>query len=806
MAGPYIEYKWLTRDVNRESAGYKAPAKGGPTNESQMVTPYGFMPGEAWTNRDKKIVLAKNFKAGEKVRLDLGSVRGLPGHALRYTKKGKVSPDAEHQLVWERIPDELLVGKTMGELCNYLTTNRPEAYPAFLYGAEQLGRKDDGAAHLKMPLLMFDHWHNTDGRFEVIENLGGFQEDPVSYPLGTHKWVALTLKPAVKPVSVDSSDTNQEACEQGVLTDSMIDELCKELVDLRQLAVSTLQLLEDSYAQGAERLRVLAPLSALHVALRCCKQNGTQAEQWECDRLIKHVDDMLPLIKRKIIGEPMKQLLTPEAKAAAVDARSQEMLAKLLGYSNDLASSIAANQKKIRDRIFGSGSLRNSCKNVFVAALNQERLGDDKLIGVLWSTIETLTLSLEVLAQESGGEGGGERLWKLLEKQSKAPAKAGAQVKGESALEVMLSVVGYATAVAPSAANATLQIVGNLAGPPSLSIAMASAAAAWSIPSAAKLASKAGGSSFGKVATLRSRLHAFFAKAAGPTTAKNLVDAAKSKDLDKMAEARDAFAGDSTGHFQASLKWKACTNLLQIVSLLGALESYEENLAKHTGDELLTIVDHVTIANTVAQVTLGTVEVVLETLGKFDGAIKTVCTKLGTALGFVSCLLGILQGGIEFGEGLRDHDTSKMLSGGLTAIGSTVMLFALLTGNPYAAAAGMMLVAAGAIVSLIREMSKGDPILSQNKVCLELLDGFANQTFFLTVYPDIKASYTALRGDLPKALLPRASNDMFTVESLRRMGFGVEQVRRLVDGTPVYEEKVRRTKNTQVLVLPPGMD
>jgi hypothetical protein len=168
-----VPYKWVKRDTGLIAAGYD---KKKDVNQ-QLVTPYGHVPKPLIDAKPKLKFDASSAAPPELIELD--DAWGRPDLGLpRFRDAVAKNTNGELVLEWATVPDDILKkATTLGELCTALHASNKAVYPAYLYAKESLGgappipelnQEGDSAYQLKMPMLLFEHWCNTELRYRVI--------------------------------------------------------------------------------------------------------------------------------------------------------------------------------------------------------------------------------------------------------------------------------------------------------------------------------------------------------------------------------------------------------------------------------------------------------------------------------------------------------------------------------------------------------------------------------------------------------------------------------------------------------------
>jgi len=811
-----VPYQWTARDAQREKAGFQK----GVSAEAQLVTPYGHVP----TN----LPGAKELKSGDKQDIDLALAYGLPGWRDRFKDAITKNKDATHVLVWEPIPDNLLGATTLGELCKNLRSKQGAAYPAYLYEDTELGKAplaagakpgpdSDASYHLKMPQLMFDYWENTELRHKVIGTGGyAYDMDTRKIPIDPKmKWKALTLRPIPTKVSVK---LDPKVATQNVVADVDIEVLKGELQALGTLVSRTQELLLKSYDQMQQRASLITPFSALHVMFQCCAASSIGPDQASCQTALGYAERILKVVNKKMLETPMEELIS-DAKRPAVQAAAAQGIhgPPLTSHSGDMAATVRANCDKMRGKLFGDSSLKLACRNVFAGAIDQGVFDSPRIQNLLWATVVTITSSLDTIGSQPVSESEVDPLFEWLHAAPADVAKAGKDVKGASAVELMLSVVGFTTSNRVTAKDAVNfgGLAVSLQGPPCLSLALTSLAAAWKLPIAARAASPGGGRSFAKMDALQTDTLKALEKYKQFSQIGELVAAVKASDLEKVVKLREGLGKAIAGSFEGSMRWKAFTSVLQIVAFVASCKKAGDSFMKASEwgspkNSLAEIVDMTSMASKGAKLLLGHWETVLTKTGDLHKSTLELVKGAGTVLSYTSCVLGMIKGACRISEGIKEGDEVKITLGKMEFMGCAVLMMGMLTGNPGVQAFGLALTAAAAIGTLTYEISKEDRAKNKtNAVAKSFLQWAEGHPFFPTVRDDILADHEGLKKLLKDQEIPYAANQSdprgdAIVESLRRAGFSLNQIQAIVDTPIVVFEPTYMTGGSSMLKVPPS--
>lgn len=818
-----VRYKWTPQDAAHERAGYSSAKNA----EDQLVTPYGHVAGN--------IPDAKSFKSSKDEPphlIDLATAYGLPGWRDRFAKAQLENTDPKQTLVWEEIPADLLGATTLGELCKTLHQKRPNVYPAYLYSESELGKAGDKSYHLKMPQLLFDYWDNTELRYAVVTG-GKYETDmsPTNIPIDpAQRWRTLALKPRPVEVAVKTSEEKKGAC-QTVVNDPRHAKLRAESAQVRAKAATVLDLIPKAHEQLTARARAIVPFTALHVLFRCCgglasftgpngekvDPRGTQTNQLlnNSDEVIDTLERIIDVAKEKMLRTPMSELISGAKQSSVPNPRIGEACAKLLGMKSDIASVVEDNCSWLRQKLFTGSSYKTQIQELVEEAAKNGTLHEEPMRSLIADTVTATTLGLQALSEQMIDDDG-EEYWRILEATPNARASGLKDIKGDNAVELLASVVGFTTVTVASIATPgnALSLVGNLEGPPSLSVALLSIGL-----------NRRFGEGVQTIAGLReleSRMVGQLAKFDFPQWPEFKL-ALQSNDPVELEKLRKSFGEHVCGSFQTSLRWKAFTNLLQAAgTVCAALKAYDTWTTPAASTQLK-VIDYGNAGISFVSVCCGSIETWLSRNTPLSARASGILKAMGTYLGYAQCLVGVLQGAMDMAEGVCRFQegqtltgTLKFTSGALTCAGSFVMLQGINTGNPQCMAIGLGMTLAGTLVGVAHDIVSADmeqakkennPNWSEvNSLALKVLASVRDADFFWTFYNAISADWKLLQGQIQNGTFGNVPNTPFHIDSLRRVGFNEKEIGATVGATVVFDAKMMERKAGAPLIMPPPLD
>lgn len=819
-----VKYKWTPEDAAHERAGYSSAQNA----EDQLVTPYGHVAGN--------IPNAKSFKGSKDEPphvIDLATAYGLPGWRDRFAKAQLENTDPRQTLVWEEIPADLLGATTLGQLCKTLHEKRPNVYPAYLYSDSELGKAGDKSYHLKMPQLLFDYWDNTELRYAVVTG-GKYETDmsPTAIPIDpAQRWRTLALKPRPVDVAAKTAVENTAPCQQSVVNDPRHAKLRAESAQVRSKAATVLNLIPKAHEQLTARARAIVPFTALHVLFRCCgglasfigpdgnkvDPRGTQDNQLlnTSDAVIDTLERIIDVAKHKMLQTPMSELIAGAKKSAVPDKRIEEASTKLLGLKTDIAGEVDNNCAWLRQKLLNNSSYKKQLQELVDEAIKNKLLHEEPMRSLIADTVEATTLGLEALAEQMI-EDDGEGYWRILEATRKQRATAPEHIKGDNAVELLASVAGFTTTAIAKIATPSnaLSVVGNLEGPPSITVALLSIAL-----------NRKFGEGITTIAGLReleSRMIGQLAKFDFPEWPK-FEQALKNNNHAELQKLRKAFGDHVCGSFQTSLRWKAFTNLLQIAGTVSALIKANDTRNSDSATIDVKVIDYTNAGIGVVSSFCGAIETWFSRNGPLSARGASRLKAIGNCLGYAQCVVGVVQGAMDMAEGIcrvQEGQTLtgslKFASGALTCAGSLVMLQGISTANPQCMAIGLSMTLAGTLVGVAHDIVSSDiekakkennPQWSEvNSLALKVLATVQAADFFWTFYDEIRTDWKLLHDQIRQGAFGNVHNNPFHVDSLRRVGFNEKQIGSVVGATVVFDPNMMAKRAAAPLIMPPPLD
>lgn len=781
-----VDYVWTELDAVNAAAGYEKPTA------EQTVSPYG-VPAKALPGA------GKNYKAGEKINLDL-SLRnqGFPWKLdWRFPKDGT--------LEWIDVPAEVTGFKTVSELCAALLKHNKTQFPAKFYDLNGEGKaaKIGASGWDTAPNMIFDYWENSKWRYEQSIRKGKFSwaddKGKVEIPAGT-KIKVLGKKPV--KVTVPAGP--------GLLvtkdTDKLFKELKDDLLEIIQLTTRINELFVKCEEVMKERTKLVHGINALKATFWACSTDSTDFGSRSAANNYGKASQCAKKAKKMAKEIPMKEVFEPfkGGSVHSLPAGLEEQMRQMMGQSDDMAAEIKNQAWKLKNKLTFDMFFAGRCGQ-FAKLRLEKKLQDD----AVWKQMHDLIVSVlaaafTALAEADSSDNLGEELFNLHATMPQKPAATAAELSQSMSnpAEIVLSMVGNASVDVEKAWKGqasvtkdnliptTLVFVGNLAGPPSLSIAIIQAAASSSLPKAAAATSAAAGS--GKMSELGEKVLASLDRHFNDTKeakelAANIRKAFKANDQDALFDLKKGYGEKIAGTNQVSLKWKGGIAILQILSAVMAIRSCLDEKKE------VKFMDYVGAGVASVQAGLATVELICTALGAWrDGtAVHTAISGAGLWVGRLSAVLGIIMGVIALDEAASKGDNVGIFVACTQIFGNFFLLMGLLTtAVPGLQLVGLAILAVGVVVQLYQALTAdpGFTPTNTNRVAAQVY-GFITSNKFYDVFCAHDADFKTAMKELSKAAsgeyLPYARNTIGVHEQLKRHGFGPEEIKLLVNTSDV---------------------
>ncbi|MGK4002272.1 hypothetical protein WMF31_06595 [Sorangium sp. So ce1036] len=756
---PSIRYIWTAED--------ERIARGGvPDVQGAFVTPYGIpaagIPGCA------------SFAAGTEVEVDLDrSGWGEPWRARRF-HVGK--PFYE----WHKPGDIPGSVTTLAELCKHLREKDPNAYPDTIYGERKLA--DLGPENPAK--LLFDYWQNSRYRYATMKE--GF--DWRTYAgrpggIGVRKdgvaieYVLRKLTPLPRAVAAPGAQ-KRLIDEPSFLVEHYIQEVADAAANIRMLLKTS----EDVMRARYQIIYKLRALRAIAEASGTNPEAGMASQGWE---IVKLVDVVLPRAQKLLVEQPITISSGTEMQ------RALELFKSRREFTMDAVAELRVEQKKLRGLLLESSAHAKAIKDWAAASHAGLLQGQPNIRGLLDRLTATLAEGHLALG-ECSAPGDDDVLVALLDKMPEGHAVKPEDIEGDSPTAVALSLIGKGTSL-------TTTVVGNLAGPPSLSIAMLQVFATLRFTRLAKESLAQLNAVPSTIMT--SAIHVEKWRALADRLVEHLPDgnvkddvkiALLMHDRNKLAGLKFKVGETMADSAQQTVPWKGAMVILGLISTILAISE-----AASGGDKAahLVVLDFASNATAVASVSLGTYETFLTVVGRLD-AVSMALKTAGNWVGLAGAVLGAISSGLGAWEAYKKADGYGMVSSTFGCVGSlgvaTVAGYALASGGtvmPVVATVALACLLASGAVSVAQIVEPLDSTRTKtSNVCLSLVRAVRKEV--LGQYIEARdATILFAMEDLEKlaneGFLPNARNDYFVVARLAKAGLHEEIIRQVVNSSSI---------------------
>lgn len=775
-----VDYVWTKLDAVNAAAGNE------PAKLEDMVSPYGIPP---------KLLpgAGKNYKAGDKISLNLAlRNQGFPWKLdWRFPKDGT--------LEWTDVPAEVTGYTTVKELCAALLKFDKSRFPARFYDLEGEGKNGNvkTGGWDTAPNMIFDYWENSAWRYAQSIQSGQFSwtqdKGTVKIPAGTKLKV---LGKAPVKVTVPAGP--------GLLTTKEPTKLHEELrTDMRNIMSSVLrieELLRKSNEVMAERMKMIHGMNAFKAVFWACSSDTKDIGANIAAANYQKAAQCVTKAKQMAKEIPMKELLKPDPSSAAAGnfgKNVDDILRKSLAMSDDMAEEIKKLTRDLDFAVHRDMFFAGRCQE-FAKQRLEKKLEDDAVWKRVHDQLHAVqSVATTTLAEANAGDALGEKLFQLHAKLPQKPAASAADISTAlNPSEVILSMVGRATVDidAALAGNGsvtkdavvplTLTMVGNLAGPPSLSIAILQAAATSSLPKAAAEMKSGQLSTLGDKVLASLDQHFNDSKEAKELAA-SIRKAFAANDQDALFDLKKDYAAQIASKAQASNAFKGGIALLQVLSLVMSYNAFKDKADKGEA----TVIDYTSTGLAAVQTTVAVLEAGLQALGFLREGSKAMnmISGAGLWLGRVSAFLGIVVGFIALDEANKKGDNIGVFIAMTQIFGNFFMLMGMLTtAVPGLQLVGIAILAVGVIVQVYQAVtaSSGFEPNNANRVAAQVY-GFIRSNPFYDLCCAHDAEFETTMKELSKAAsseyLPYARNTIGVHDMLKKYGFGKGEIKLLVN-------------------------
>jgi hypothetical protein len=755
-----VAYTWTGADEKIAGGDTSGTAQG------PYVTPWGMAPDynecKSWQPGTIHMIdLARSAENWRATRFGWGLVdQGSPPMPLyEWYEVGK-------------LPDDVT---TLGQLCKWLRNKDKVAHPESIYSDRQM---DDRGVIDNPCNMLFDFWANSAYRYAVVKDGFDWKMAPKEIPVRkngvqiTHVLRAVVRPPAVKAAPGGAASPGTGTQKKTI--DELVTSVDRYIADVDK-ATETVNIIFKAVDEGMrERFRLITLIKALDVM---CAELGEGAMDQSlspgrkiCKRIAE--EKVADRLHKMIVREPieitqsMQGLFDPTKFKPVASKNAGKDLQKA---TNKLRRLLRAHPEYAADlKAYAQENLRAFLAGNTIVAERLDRL--------------TKTMSAGWLALGDAGhpdkdtDPASTQIKKLRNDHA---AKVDDIQGDESPTEVVMSWVGKGISLAQTG-------VGNLAGPPSLSIALHATWASWQYSKIAAQALKEFRETGGKFDPsawddLASRLASGIADGDVKT---EIVAAVKKKDLEALGKLKSKVGDHVAGNQQATVAWGGTMLIMNVISTAMTMS----DMADKPNDRSAPLIA-LDFCGAVAQATsvvLGSIEVYLKVMGR---EIPKALTGCANGVGALGAFAGAVQGSIAFIEAAEKQNKMGMVTNYLGAGGSMGIFFVSIlalagVAAPEIAAVALIFLLASGYLSIMDVIMSAKP--TTNQVALGIIKMIRDSPFGIYAEKADAGVFLCMKDIQEIAMdenLPFAPNDYFVIQRLRAAGFGDATLQKIVNTT-----------------------
>lgn len=678
---------------------------------------------------------------------------------------------------WVKIPTPPDSVKTIADLCKFLREQDPIGYPPSIYGDKNIkmpdGQKSPSPTNTAQAL--FDHWRNSKFRCATFQSWSSY--DKYSKTPGDIEIVCGSEKLEYAPRGI--LHLNPTPAAPGAQSKSADDDLAKvrEYVQRLKDHTSNIETLKGTIERAMrDRWQVLNRLNALK-AICTASMYNTDNPGLEAGEIAASIDKILPKVHDLLVQKPVR--------FGGSTQQLTELFKERREFTNDAAADLQANVKVLKHLLIENDE---HTKNILAwAKANQAGLLEGRPtvkddVDALTQAMADAHVALGDFAETSHADD----VLALLDKMPNGHAVSPDDIKGASPTEVLLSLVGKGVSLGQTAC-------GNLAGPPSLSVALVEVYATWKFGQIAKAGlGEVNGMPrwIGNVTELQTKLFALGDRLTKHLPEGELQDkirgAVHMEDRKALTDLKEEYGKAMAGATQSSTGWKCSMAILGILGVIATIGTWDANADPATKD-----LNCLSFLTQVTSVSLGTAEAFLTCIGKFD-AVSASFSLAGNCVGVVGGILGAFQGAVAYIDAANRADGVDMIASyagvlgsvGMTAVAACAVAGVTIPGLGQVALA-LLLVSGG--ISLTKSMIQGDNLKSKTQlVCGALVKAIrgdcwgryceTNDASVLFAMEDMDKT---CNGD--KSCIFDARNSFFIVRDLAKAGLPKELIQQVVN-------------------------
>ncbi|MBI4955746.1 MAG: hypothetical protein HY908_27250 [Myxococcales bacterium] len=669
---------------------------------------------------------------------------------------------------WRPLPPSIAAkvtgSTTLGELCGMLA-EKPDQFPAEWYDWAKL----DAPMKSWFANVLVDHWDNSEYRSALMDKWPCGEKQTVVGPVdgvpvvvgATKLTTVLGFRPIDQARDVPPGDSEHEVETWDY------DTLERRASELAGNAMRVLDLVDKSEKLMRERLAVVGLLEALDTLMRAYATN-ISTPMSQAPEMHTLTSALLERGRKLAFETPLPEVRAqlrncPPALAAAMD--------DVFAHVDDIGVEIARLCEAIRVDLFESAAFRQSCQAICsaeIASQSQDRQRFQSLCNTLH---DAAVWGADALAYATPKDSDIGILEGIAARMASTPAKAAADVKGETAFEVIVSVVGPRPR--KTAVDFSLGLLKLASRADSLSMAMLRTYAAWELPRAAMAVLE--GRSVTAMEDLAKKVLDTLDKHADSAGAVRAALAAGDPAAMQAAlwDVRDKFAKDVSDAAMDARSLKGPYALLELLGFMGAIYGTVKTLGKDGNDWLTATVKVTSFVSAAAEsvrFVAGNLDKVLRELGNVAAAARVKV--VGAFVGHITRILGVFSGFLRLMIDPSIVTICDFIGGFFSLFGAGCLG---LQAIPFLNYIGLGLQILGGIIVFVQLLAGvGPPIESTNQVALCVTSELEKHQFFYSVLMSddaLKKTYHELKERLPKALLPFAQSYQHVREGLRAAGF-----------------------------------
>jgi hypothetical protein len=789
-------YVWTANDYAIEHGDTSSGAT------SPRVTPYRIKPGA--------LTGASQLTAGQPININLNLVPQI-GEAWTITR---FFPEPNDRFDWEELTGDDLVKtadcKTIGDLCQKLFLLNPLKYVDVHYN---FAKMTPSAKHAFASML-FEFWGNAQFRYDVSKegfDWSVFKEEQLGAPgvaavQGDKRlrWV-LVQKPLDVARAVAPGGTPQTISAPPDVFRPLELHVAEILTSVNRAT----SLFEQSAVYMQERTKLAARATALRVLLQTSASAKTVNGSVAADLAGKArtVEDAInkPMQEAKL-SEVMGK--TPGAPTLALQA----VIRKELGFVDDIAAAVKAHRDSLSSKLFDDGTLFAQHIENWGVWVNDHKQQSSPVVVELYTKLcFAVARAMDILNETDVESKYHDKIVAILAAVPEAAfsdlRKAGPSAAhkltafiGNAKPGDLWSWLGNAAGVAGRAAGSVVlpnlpNIAGNLAGPPSVLVALRQSKA-WR-----EFRAQISDMSPGFELRMQNFVKDTVAELERGTpmkvkTKEAFVKAMNAHDQKALNEIRGDILDEFSGTYQASPSWKLGGLLLQLCALGVAWADYRSKVAKGEASWQ----DKVSFGLSASMVGIGAIDTFiagfkLEKMAVFS-TVSRALQPLGMALGLVTAMWGFIMAVRDTEVAAQKGNALGVAAGVAGIAGNTAMLIACAlwfakTPVPEISLAAMgLLGVAGVLAFIDAERERSKTVVS--RVALQLVQNMQLNPFYDTLVKSdpnsgISAALTAIEQSCTEGHRPPPPNNDFVLKALRDAGFDPDTILAMVDqsGAPL---------------------